>query len=161
MLFQLTINPLDILPTDFFTFILPWVFSFAVFYGLLEKLDIFGKLKKQVNLILSLIFAFFVAAAGGPQIAEFFMNILGNFIVVLVGLLVLLVFLQLIGKDLVGENAKFNDLVVIGTLILGGLLFFGSGGEIPGLNLDSTQATFIFWGAILIVAIYYVTRSEN
>lgn len=155
MLFATTLDPTRLLGADFFNFLLPWVFTFAVVYGLLDKLEIFGELKSKVNMALSLIIAFFVTGAAGPQMAAFFMSILGNFVVVVAGILVLVIFLSMVGKT------KMQDVipawaVLIGTLVIGALLFFSAGGFIPGLKIDSNTATLLFWGIILLVAVWWV-----
>jgi hypothetical protein len=163
MLLQAVLDPTKVLPADFFTFMLPWVLTFAIVYGLLDKLEIFGDLKDKVNIILSIIFAFFVTAAAGPQMAAFFSAILGNFVVVATGIIVLLIFLKIGGHDLISDknNKSRNNVVIFTVFILGVLLFFGSGGTIPGLKFDSTTSTFIFWGLILFVAIYYVQKPKE
>ncbi|MBI4019095.1 MAG: hypothetical protein HY364_02480 [Candidatus Aenigmarchaeota archaeon] len=162
VLFQFGINPAQMLGADFFNFLLPWVFTFVITFGLLDKLSVFGDLKAKANIALSLIFAFFVTAAAGPQMAAFFMSLLGNFVVLAVGILVLVMFLQMVGQNLMGANGSMrNWIILLIVLVVGAALFFSSGGNIPGLRIDSQTATMIFWGLILLAAVYFVTAEEK
>ncbi len=160
VLLQTVLDPTRILPADFFIFVLPFVFTFAVVYGLLDKVgeNVFGPLRGKVNLALSLVFAFFVTAAAGAQIAVFLATILGNFVQLATGVIVLIILLQLVNKPLFNEKSPWAPVVLFIAVALGILLFVGSGGGIPGLNIDSNTATLIFWAVILLTAIYYVTQ---
>ena len=51
----------------FFGFLLPWIFMFAVTYGLLAKAKFFEDTK--IVGVISLVLAFFVVGFGGPWLA--------------------------------------------------------------------------------------------
>ena len=63
-----TLNPASILGPEFYGFLLPWIFTFAIVYGLLSKIDLFGKDNKKsgkINVALAFVIAFFVTGVGG------------------------------------------------------------------------------------------------
>src|SRR3989338_4660396 len=91
-------NPASILGAEFYTFLLPWLFTFAIVYGLLSKMNLFESKSGKVNIALAFVVAFFVTGAAGPQMAAFFINLFGGAAVYLAGILVLLLFMAMIGK---------------------------------------------------------------
>ncbi len=149
---QLNFAGLD--PTTFYGFLLPWIFSFAIVYGLLTKLTIFGKSEK-VNIALAFVIAFFVTGVGGPQLASFFTTLFGGASVFLAGILVITLFAALIGK----HDALNKTATVIVVIIIGVMLFLASSGTIIGRVYVSGQtASLVFWLIIIIVAAYLIVR---
>ena len=74
-------NPFEILVSNlnqmgFFGFLLPWLFMFAVVYGLLVKSKVLGEDQKIIGVV-SLVSAFFVIGFGGVAIGTFFSNLFG------------------------------------------------------------------------------------
>jgi len=143
---------------DFYGFLLPWIFTFAIVYGLLMKANIFGNANKQVSVALSFVIAFFVTGLGGPQLALFFTNLFGGASVFLGGILVILLFVSMLGY---GENGAFKHIAaLILVIVIGAILFIASTGSMTGgqIYIDSYTATVIFWIIIIIVAAYLITR---
>jgi len=155
VLFQIALNPAEVLGPDFFTFLLPWILTFTLTYALLIKVDLFGTKNKPISLALGFVFAFFVTASAGPQLAAYLTTLFGNASMFLIGIIVIAMLMAVTnpGKEFskIGGSGLFWAIVVIA-----GLLFFGSGGSIPGLNIDDQSMTLLFWGIIVIAAIYYV-----
>ena len=87
----------------FFGFLLPWIFMFAVTYGLLAKAKFFEDTK--IVGVISLVLAFFVVGFGGPWLAGFFVNLFGYAAVIIAGLLVIVLFITMSG----GSVGKFFD----------------------------------------------------
>ena len=123
-----------------FTYYLPFLIVFAIFYAILVKTKIFGENKKVSGLI-SLIAALYVMTMGGA-LSYFFISLFTGASVVITGLLVFL----LIAGLIVGPKAweKFSEGKGLGGLIAVGiiiaiLLFYLAGGlevlgvAIPGL----------------------------
>jgi hypothetical protein len=144
----------------FYGFLLPWLFTFAVVYGLLMKLDIFGDVNKQVSVLLGIILAFFVSAAGGPQMATFFISLGASTSMLLAGILVILLFvgmfISLSGK----EKGKFEmpglNYILGFLVLLGVLLFLSSTGYTLGtFNLSSGTMGLIFVFIIILAAIWF------
>jgi len=56
----------------FFEFLLPWLFTFAIVYGLLMKANLFDKVNAKVSGVLALVIAFFITPFAGPWLTNFF-----------------------------------------------------------------------------------------
>lgn len=156
----MALDPLSLTGADLFTGILPWLFVFAICYGLLTKINIFGNVNKQVSIALSVVIASFAVAVGGGQIAYYFSALFGGFSMFAAGILVVLLFLALASggdkKHLVWfEGSQW----VLGAVILIGIvLFLGSSGNALGFAIDSYWANVVFWLIILLAIIYFVTH---
>lgn len=151
-----TLNPASILGPEFYGFLLPWLFTFAIVYGLLAKLDIFGKKNDKISLALAFVIAFFVTGAAGPQLAAFFINLFGGASVYLAGILVIILFMAMLGYKL--EKLQHNIYVIV-VIIIGILLFLGSSGYFTGyVVLDSSVATLAFWLIIIVIAVYMIVH---
>src|SRR3989304_6496947 len=74
----------------FFEFYLPFVLSFALFYGILQKVDIFKS--RNINLVISLVLALYVIGFTpvGTTFAQFLTNFFGDVALILVSTLGLL-----------------------------------------------------------------------
>ncbi len=84
---------------EFYGFLLPWIFSFAIVYGLLAKANIFDKVNRQVSVALAFVIAFFVTGIGGAQLASFFTTLFGGASVFLAGILVIVLFTSMLWTD--------------------------------------------------------------
>ena len=159
VLFQLAFNPAQVFGSDFFNFLLPWGLTFVLSYVLLMNLKIFSDpLKQKISLALAFVFAFFVTASAGPQLAGFFMEFFGNAAVYITGVLILAMFVTMVtGK---GLEQLPGTLLFWVTVIVAVVMFLSSGGRIPGFQLDQQTATLIFWGVILGGAVIYVTQRK-
>lgn len=157
------INPLALTGLDPYTFILPWLFVFAICYGLLVKVNIFDKVNKQVSVALAFVIASFAVAVGGGQIAYYFAAIFGGFSTIAAGILVVILFLALAsagGKKHVDWFAE-SKWVVGAIIIIGVLLFLGSSGNYLGFAIDSYWSNVVFWLIVLIAIIYFVTHEGS
>jgi hypothetical protein len=115
--FELLVQNLNAL--GFFGFLLPWIFMFAVSFGLLVKSKVLGD-DKRISAVVSLVLAFFIVGFGGPFLANFFVSAIGMAAVVLVGILVIILFINMAGipvEDLAKNKAVLAALVGIGIII--------------------------------------------
>src|SRR3989338_10237465 len=160
-----TLNPASILGPEFYGFLLPWIFTFAIVYGLLGKIHLFGEKDKnkksdKINIALAFVIAFFVTGAAGPQLAAFFINLFGGASVYLAGILVVILFLALIGYDMT-KLGKGTVYVII-VILIGIALFLGSTGTFVGqIYLDSSVAALAFWIVIIVVAVWLIVKEEK
>lgn len=138
----------------FFGFLLPWIFTFAVLFGLLLKSKAFGENKRIIGVI-SLVVAFFVVGFGGPAIAVFFSSLFGLAAVVLAGILVIALFLAMSGTDI--SKIAENKAVAYAIVGIGIVVFFTAAGAL-GIQLSEGSAAIIFMLLILIVAIAFITK---
>ncbi len=152
-------NPFEALVTNlnalgFFGFLLPWIFTFAVLFGLLLKSKAFSENKRIIGVI-SLVVAFFVVGFGGPAIAVFFSSLFGLAAVVLAGILVIVLFLAMSGTDI--SKITENKAVAYAIVGIGIVVFFTAAGAL-GIQLSESSVAIIFMLLILIVAIAFITK---
>ena len=147
----------------FFEFLLPWLFTFAVVYGLLAKADLFGGANTRISALIGIIAAFFVTPYAGPWLASYFSTIFGGAAVVLAAILVIVLFAAMIGIKGEGLGQKRYGLPIVA--IIGIILFFfAAGGDLgffgtPTIG-DNTVMTIIFL-AILIIAVWLVVGGKK
>ena len=153
-------NPASILGADFYGFLLPWLFTFAIVYGLLSKAPMFGGKSDKINLALALVVAFFVTGAAGPQMAAFFINLFGGATVYLAGILVIILFLSLIGYDI--SKLGKGMIYVIVVILIGIALFLGSTGTFVGqIYLQPEVASLAFWIVIIVIAVWLIVKKDE
>ena len=114
-------SPFDVLVSNlnqlgFFGFLLPWIFMFAVVYGLLTKTKALGD-DLRVNVVVALVTAFFVVGFGGPFLANAFVNIFGLGAIVIAAILIIVLFVAMAGGDvtkIIGSRPAMALLAGIG-----------------------------------------------
>lgn len=148
--------PQDLFGPNFTNFLLPWIFTFAIVYGLLFKAGIFGTVNKQVSVALAFVIAFFVTVTGGAQLGAFFINLFGGAATFVAGILVIILFLSLVGYTT--QEGYKNEFIIGGLVILGVILFLVSQGPISGFRLDQNTASLIFWAVLILAVIFYVSK---
>lgn len=152
-------NPFELLVGNlnqlgFFGFLLPWIFTFAVIFGLLLKSKTFGDNKRIIGVI-SLVVAFFVTGFGGPVIASFFVNLFGLASIILAGILVIALFLAISGTDI--SKLTENKAVVYAVVGIGIVVFFTAAGSL-GIRLSDSTIAIIFMLVVLVAAIAFITK---
>lgn len=160
----------------FFQFYLPFVLTFAIFYGILQKIDIFKS--RNINLVIALVLAFYVIdfTPVGITLAQFlstFFTDISLTLFTLLGLgMIFVVLLAISGHDL-GDVGKIKILIPIG-LLLAGLLVIGafissgglsifpginiSGGGSFGLGLSDQDLVILVIIFLTVVVIWWLTR---
>jgi len=140
----------------FFGFLLPWIFIFAVTYGLLMKSKFFDNPK--ITGVLSLVIAFFVIGFGGPWLAGFFVNLFGYAAVIIAGILVIVLFVTMSGGDF---SKLFNNKAIAAILAgLGIIIFFiAVGGSLVAIS-DATIG-IIFIIILMAVAVYFIAGNKG
>jgi hypothetical protein len=147
-------NPFASLGIDFYGFFLPWIFTFAIVFGLLSKLGLFQQ--RQINMALAFVIAFFVTAVGGLQLATFFTSLFGGTAMFLAGILVILLFATMIGVDL---KSKYSTAALVVVVLIGVGLFLASSGSFIAVNVIGPDlAGIVFWLVVIAAAIYFVTK---
>jgi hypothetical protein len=154
-------NPFAALGIEFYGFLLPWIFTFAIVYGLLMKANLFGGANNRISIALAFVIAFFVTAAGGPAMAEFFINLFAGASAFLAGIIVMILFVAILGYGKAGEFKHWAALAAV--IIIGIILFVASTGAFIGgqIYLRGQRGSIIFWLIIIIIAIYLVTKEKK
>ena len=147
-------NPFASLGIDFYGFFLPWIFSFAIVFGLLSKLTLFGSDNKRISAALAFVIAFFVTGVGGVQLAMFFTTIFGGASMFLAGILVIILFAAMLGYS--GGDFKHTS-ALVAVIVIGVFLFLASSGQFIALQIVGPDiAGIVFWLVIIVVAVYFV-----
>jgi len=166
----------SIMGVDFFTYVLPWLLTFAVVYGITSHIGEGGMPKnKAARAIIALALAFIVAPTVSPWVTVF-MKMAGSMMIIITGLLVFIIFLEVMGiggrvpviegGKKVGE-AKVSIFQAHGVafailfIIIGALVFIGSGGlEALGWRISPTFTynwPLITFLIIVALAIWWMT----
>ena len=136
-----------------FQFYLPFLLVFAIIFGLLQKVQIFGDKGKSLNIIIGLAVAGFVMVYTpvGLTFSQFLTNFAGNTVVVILTLIVAVLFISVAAT---GFGLKLENLGepfkkgwgLIGLLLILLLIVFGvfvaSGGSsiFPGIKISAKPA---------------------
>ncbi len=154
-------NPFASLGIDFYGFFLPWIFSFAIVFGLLSKLTLFGSDNKRIPAALAFVIAFFVTGVGGVQLAMFFTTIFGGASMFLAGILVIILFAAMLGYG-GGEKGFKHTAALVAVIVIGVFLFLASSGQFIALQIVGPDiAGIVFWLVIIVVAVYFVMGSKG
>ncbi|MBU3904579.1 MAG: hypothetical protein KJ906_00310 [Nanoarchaeota archaeon] len=162
--------------------ILLWLLTFAIVYGVLSQAGDGGIPKSQgTRAIIALVSAFFVLFSVPNQLIDVIAKMSSSMILMIVGVLVFIVFLetagikptreQVIGKDKEGRDVKgpvevtifqkYPLLFAVGFLIIVTLIFIGAGGlellGLPTLQLtDSAIMSYMFLAVVVLAIVWMV-----
>lgn len=123
-----------------FQFVMPFMLSSAIFYGLIRKSQIFGPPEKNVavNAVVALVASFMVWAAPiiagidiTTQLVSFFTQGMTATLVILVGLMIASMFFppnlsEQLSKAF-GEKGRVWGIIIVAALLVGGGVLFSSG----------------------------------
>lgn len=141
----------------FYGIFLPFVFTFAIVFGLLAKVGIFKN--DRINAVLAFVLAFFVAAVGGPQLAAFFITLSSGAAIFLAGFLVVILMVALFGYG--GTEGNFKHTAVLATVIILGItLFLVSTGGFIDIGISGDMAALIFVFIVLIAVVWFITSTK-
>ena len=149
-------DPFTVLVTNlnamgFFGFLLPFIFTFAVVFGLLFKSKWVDN--QRINGVIALVFAFFVIGFGGPMLANFFVNLFGLATLVIAALLVIVLFIAMSGGDaskVLGNKGTYAILAGVGIII-----FWTALGSF-GVNISDSVIGIIFVIILLAIGMVFV-----
>ncbi len=151
----------------FYDFVLPWLLSFAIVFGIIDMAGIFSKrnptthvvesTNKGIEAIIALAFAFYVTlfTPFPGFLSSFFSKLFGNSIIVLSGVLVLLLFLGMVGLQPNRLLKDWGEKLFVGLAVLIALLIFlNAGGSVLGfggitlVNATDWLTLLVFFGII-------------
>lgn len=141
------------------TLVLLWVLTLAIVWGLLSHANI--PKSGAVRGIIALTSAFLVllAAAASPAVA-FLQTLIVSSILIAFGLLVGIVFLELIGaRDAVSKHGVHLGFILLLLLVA---IFVGAGGlgviPLPVLSLDPTVVAFVIFTLVIVSAVWIMLK---
>ena len=142
----------------FYGFVLPFLFMFALVYGLLMKSKILGDQKGPIGVV-SLALAFFVTAYSG--IGQYFIGLSGIGAMLLGALLVVILFFAMMnfeGLDKVTSNIWL--VAILGVLAI--IVFFILGGaSIANVPLTNDTVAIAFMLIVIGLEMYFVTYEKK
>ena len=149
---------------DFFVYIFPWMLTLAIVYGILEHYKIPNS--QSARGVISIVAAFLVLPVG-PIIAPFLTNMVKSMLVIGVGILVALIFVEMLGYK-VGKGENIFEKYPVGfgvVLIIIAILVFVSSGGMQllniNINIDSNTLSAIFFIIIMILGVWWMTAKEE
>ena len=148
----------------FFTYYLPFLIVFTVFFAILKKTKIFGE-DSRISFIISLIAALYVMTMGGTVGGFIATLFTGGGIIIIVILLILMIAGLVVGDkawDSFSGGRPFGGLFLLAIIIGAGLFYLAGGLEILGLAMpgvpnelpiDIDQDTLIFIGILIFTLV--------
>lgn len=149
----------------FYNFLLPWLFVFAVVYGLLAKVNIFGGQNNRISALIGFIAAFFAVSYYGEPLAAFFTGLFGGATIILAGILVVVLFIAMAGFKLenITDVSKWGTKLGLLLIIVIGIVVFmvATGTTISGIQLNEEALAAIFIIIIILLALWFVTGGKE
>lgn len=145
--------------SGFFAYILPWLLTLALTYGLLEHYDL--PRSKSARAVIAIAIAFFVLPTGAI-IAPFLTGLVKSFVILISGALIAVIFIEVTGikggdrATIFEQHAKEFAIIL---LILSVLIFLGAGGlDILGWKFSIGIGTLnlLFFLAVMVVGIWFI-----
>jgi hypothetical protein len=159
----------------FFDIILPWTLFFAIVYGLLSPLKLFGDKSDKINMIIAIAIAFFGVnyTSVGVNVGMFLTNLFGVGGLLLSIILLAIIVLPLLGLGKMSEFLAFENLKkhsVLIALFLGiigvGAFFITGGGRGFSFNagfggISSDLVTTVLVLAVMLGVILFVFKTAG
>lgn len=165
----------ELFGAQFFSYVLPWLFTFAIVYGILSHIG--GEEREGIpesnsaRVVIGAVLAFIITPALSPYVTSL-MRFSAGFVMLVAGLLVFIVLLEVLGlktkKPVVGEEGEvvgqqelsiFEEYPKLFAFIIGVLavlVFFGSGAadavgfQIPA-GIEQNYPLLFFLGVMVLV----------
>ena len=154
----------DIISSNFFVYLFPWMLTLAIVYGILEHYKI--PQSQSARGVISLVAAFLVLPLA-PSLAAFLTGMVKGLLVVGVGILVALIFVELLGYK-VGKGENIFEKYPVGfgiVMIIIAILVFVSAGGLKLLNFniaigDDVLAALFFLG-VMALGVWWMTAKGS
>ncbi len=139
------------------TLVLLWVLTLAIVWGLLSHANMPKSGAVRGVIALAAAFLVLLAAAASPAVA-FLQNLITAGILIAFGLLVAVVFLEILGikagEQFFGKYSAFFGILILLLLVA---IFIGAGGlgivGLPKIALDQGVVAFLIFGIVIIAAV--------
>jgi hypothetical protein len=149
--------------------ILLWVLTFAITYGILEVLGVFGKDKdgkitktaRKVNAIVAVVMAFFILMAVPATTISVISSMSNSFVGLAIAVIILMALLSIAGVTM-GDTVKKAMAVILGLITI--VVFVGAGGlGIIGVNAIPAFGfgPEIWIVALVVIAVIWLAMDEK
>lgn len=141
-----------------YRYILPFLITFLVVYGILEKVRPFGRKQRRVHTLFAIIVALFlIAFVPGSVLGGFFSNFIGAVAVAMVGLTLVMAVYGIVFGDPTADSGLAKGVGAIGAVVVlvlfiawGGLgIIYPGIGE--GVSLGSVLGPLIVLGLLGLI----------
>lgn len=150
--------------------ILLWVLTFAVTYGILGVLNVFGK-KNKVNVMVALVLASFVLISAPVAVISVIANMSNSLVTLAIGVTVLMALLTMASygdKEKGAANYWTSNAKAIAIIIalIAIAVFVGAGG-LPLIGISSLQSIGFVLGpemwiiALVVIAVVYLSSGKE
>jgi hypothetical protein len=137
--------------------LLLWLLVFAIVFGILSVIGIFGKGKK-INALIALVIAFFVLLSVPTSVMTVISSLSNSFIVLAVTLIVLMSFIYIaLGTEAQATWKSYAKWVALAMVLIAILVFMGSGGlgfigigTLPAIAFNVETITLILVGIAVL-----------
>ncbi|MFH1229578.1 MAG: hypothetical protein V1678_04100 [Candidatus Aenigmatarchaeota archaeon] len=151
-----------------FQLVLLWLLTLAVVYGILSHME----LPKSITTrgVISIVSAFMVLiAAAGSAAAEFISSIVTSSILVAFGLIMTMIFIEIVGAKSGGEHifAKHPKFFASALIIIFIMIFIGAGGlgllniSFPIFALTDPLIAIVFFLLIMVATIWILVKEGD
>lgn len=143
--------------------ILPFVLMFVVVFAILEKTDILGKDKRQINALVAFVFALvFVSVPSAVGVTQNIIPIIGVVIIILLSFMMLIGFLGFqTGEKGVNRGLKIALGIMIGIVMIGIIIW--ATGMVPvfqgWFSVEEFLSSFVL--IIFIIAIFAIVLTSK
>lgn len=154
-----------------FEFYLPFLLVLTLFYGVLQKIQLFGKEGKRFNMIIALVGALYVMVYSpvAITITQFFSTLFTETAVAIMTLVVGVMIVGVLGgPDVAKLKEKWMGPALFVGILLGIFIFVSSGGLQlfmtvmgPEVPISPEDLIMIILIIITIAAIWYMTKEEK
>jgi len=145
--------------------ILPWIFSFAIIYGLVLRSKAFGDSADATNRGISGLMgaagAFLIVLAVGPTIGAFLTSVSVTIVMYAAVILGIVMLFAIINPDLLREFTGTKGLIIIVSLILIGGLFGGLYSSMTAIQVTQDLIVLIITLLLFIGIVWFVTQGGN
>ncbi len=148
--------------SGFYEVLLPFLLIFTVIFAVLQKVKLFGQNSKNINIVVSLIIAFFVVRV--PSIINTINMFLPKVSLLVLILLMILLVLGIFGASAEGMTGGWL-FIMMAVAIVG--LIWAITSSVPGIQLPSWlklnkgDIQIIGFVVALILGIYFITKGDN
>lgn len=148
----------------FFAYLLPWLLTLAIVFGVLEHYDM--PKSSSARGVIAIVAAFVVLPVGN-LIAPFLKNMITGLVAIGVGILVAVIFIELLGyqvsdkENIFLAHPKSFGIIMI---ILTGMVFIGAGGmDLIGFSFDVTSelVTLLSFLAVISLGVWFIASNED
>ena len=147
----------------FSDYIMPFLLMFVVVFAILEKTELLGKGKKQINSIVAFIFSLiFIALPGAVKTTQDLVPVIGVIIIILLSFLMLFGFVggQVgPGKEGLNKGLRITFGILIGLAILATLMWSTGLSILPFFDNETVLSSILL--IVFIIAIFSVVLSTT